>query len=228
MLLGGTLGIGLVLLWKGPPDEEVERLKARIATQAERSRVADSLLKADSLRIAGLLRTTDSLDAERRRLAGLAASASQGHADARRMAQEAREALGLAQTAADSLPALVVAYRAETARAEAAELTLGVTREQLENSGRLVAIKDSIIRTQFGDMETLRGDRDHWRDTALEAQRVVDRLQSRSRGFLPDLGRGVETLALGAATYGACRDGVGTMGCLAGAGATALRLAKAL
>lgn len=224
VLLGAAIGLGLALLWRGDPSEEVQRLRDRIAADSLRSVQTDSLLAARDSAAARVSRETDSL---RRVLAGQAGQTqelSEAHAAAREAARTARLALDSARTLADTLNGLYGALGAETRRAEAAEAVVGSLRAEVAHSARLVALADSVTRVREEQLAAVRADRDRLRKDLTDAMTTIGKLERRRTGFLPHLGQAVETGAVAAATVGACRQGLLTIGCVAGAGVTLSRL----
>lgn len=224
LLLGLVAGIALVILWRGSPDDDAQRLRELVAADSLRSLQADSLIAALRLRVDSVSRETAVATEEAERWRVVAVKASEGHEKARQAAQEARSRLEAARTIADSVPALVGALRAETERAEAAESLLGATRSQLEATGRIVAGQRSVIAGQDSMLGLLRADRDRYRDRLGEAMTIIGRYEGQRRGVGNALAKGAETAAIGAATVGACRQGALTLGCVAGAVAVVVRV----
>lgn len=226
-LIGLVVGVALTMLIRfGEPTKEVAALKQELAVAAERSRVTDSLL-ARSLRITdSVARETAAIRARMMEEAQRAALADSNLKAAKIVAQVAREKLAEAQTAADSIPALVSTYRAEANRADAAELTLAATTVRLMTAGQLLANDSVVIAERDRSVAELTGDRDRWKATALQSQGVIDQLERRKRALGSRLAGGAETAALGAATIQSCTDGLLTLGCVAGSAATVWRIAR--
>lgn len=224
-LLGLVIGIAvtMVVRFRSP---EVERLKAELAVTAERSRVTDSLLERSKVVSDSVARETVKVWAELAEAAKRAALADSGLVLARHDATVARQALGEARTAADSLPALVIAYKAEARRADAAEGTLAATQVQLMTAGRLLALDSTAIATRDSMLFQVTGDRDRWKATATNALAVVDKMGQQNGSIGARLVGGAETAALAAATVGSCTNGLLSLGCVAGSAATVLRLAR--
>ena len=227
VLIGLAIGILLSLLWRGDPSEEVQRLRDRVAADSVRSLQVDSLLEAKDSTVARVSRETDSLRSVMLGQDSLTDALGEAHAAARQAALRARLALDSARTLSDTLEGLSGALRAETARAEAAEGLAGSLRSQLITSARLLALRDTALAERESQLNAVREDRDRIRDRLTEAMTVIGRLQSGKTGFLPALGKGLETVGIGAATVGACQQGVLTVGCVAGGVVTVVRLAKA-
>ncbi len=118
---------------------------------------------------------------------------------------------------ADSFPLLRVAYRAEQQRADVAE-SLVANRDQQIAAGAvlLAAVRDST-RGVTAQRDSARAEARRWRGIAEAAEPIIEEPPNK-------WGRAAETAAMGAATYGACRDGLLTVGCIAGGLVTGKRL----
>lgn len=216
--------IGLVLCWtmRGDPTEPVADWKDSLVTERERSRVAQAdVARRDSLLAAvGLVVAQQEAELARLRVAGN--HTAQALATARQTAQEAEAALASAQTMADSFPRLVVAHGAQKTRADLAE-SLVANRDAQITAGAvlLAAVRDSVTQV-VAQRDTARAEAKRLGKLVDDAEAIFNREQRLSAR----IGRAVETVAIGAATYGACRDGFLTVGCIAGGFTTGRRVLK--
>jgi hypothetical protein len=222
----GVAGIvvGLVICWtmRGDPTEPVADWQDSLVAERERSVVAarDGARRDSILAAVGLVVAQQEQELARLRAAGH--QTAQALATARQTAQEAEAALASAQTMADSFPRLVVALGAERARGDLAE-SLVANRDAQIAAGAvlLAAVRDSVTQV-VAQRDTARAERDRWRKRATDAEDIFER----DRRLSARIGRAAETVAIGAATYGACRDGLLTVGCVAGGLVTGRRILK--
>lgn len=215
-LLAIVVGFLLCLLLKPDPTTQGQAWLDSLNVERERSRVLalDSLQREHQLAAVGIRVARQ--EAELAQLRRIGQQTSQQLADARRIAQEAQADLGAAQTMADSFPRLIVSLEAEKVRAQQAEnLVANRDAQILAGAVLLAAVRDSVVLVT-DQRDVAREDARRWRRLAEAAEPVIARPNR--------YGRAAETLAIGAATVGACRDGLLSVGCLSGAIVTTMRL----
>lgn len=214
-LLGLVLGVAGVLLWRGPVSDDVRDLRDRLTVEQERSRqlaIVDSVrqLRIDSLESLVALVPRDSL-------ARLTREAKSARDAARTSAQEAAQAIATARTTADSLSITTAALWASQRHAEASDSLVSRLEMDLAATGRMLALTREVQRETAAQRDSARAEAGRLRLLLHDAMEIVETRP-------PRLGRAVETVAIGAATVGACRDGLLTVGCLSGAVVTTLRV----
>lgn len=216
VLLGAAIMLLVCWLVKGDPSAREQELLDAIKLERERSAV---LARADSLsqrRVDSLLALigTIPVDTTSQR------EAREASARARQSAQEARQALALARTASDSLQLAIVALGASEAHRDTLETEVAIVRQDLEATGRMLALTREVVLEVSAQRDSSRAEASRLRLLLADAEGVIDK----RRNFGQRIGRAGETVGIGAATYGACRDGLLTAGCLAGSIVTVARI----
>lgn len=157
-----TLLLGAAICWgilASRQSKEVATWKAAVSAQAEQTRLADSARKvSDSARIADA-RRFDSLSQPNPELPRLIQERNAAR-------QEARTALGLAQTTSDSLQAVSEALRGSEAREDALLVTIAKrdqTIAELRTAGLARMASDS------GRIADVTKERDRWKELAEAA-----------------------------------------------------------
>lgn len=206
ILLGLVGGITALLLWQS---RQLVQARHRLATEQERSRqlaIVGSVrqVRIDSLE--ALIVPVDTTDRQRLR---------EAQQRARQSAQEAARAIASARTTSDSLAITTAALWASQRHAEASDSLASRLTLDLEATSRLLALTREVQVETAAQRDSARAEAGRWKLLATDAVSI---------GPQPKLGRAVETAAIGAATVGACRDGLLTLGCVAGVVVTGKRL----
>lgn len=215
-LLALAVGFLLCLLMKGDPTEAGQAWLDSLNVERERSRVLALADSASQRRVDSLLGVIGLIQidtAAQRRL-------REANARAREAALLARHALDSARTASDSLRLVFVALGASEAHRDTLEQEVRVLRMDLEATGRLLALTRQVQQETAAQRDSARAEAGRWKLRAVDAEAIIERGSSTGQR----IGRAAETVAMGAATVGACSDGVFTLGCLTGGVATGRRL----
>ncbi len=215
-LLAIAVGVLLCMLWKPDPTTQGQAWLDSLNVERERSRVLALADSASQRRVDSLLGVIGAIEVDtagQRRL-------REANARAAANALLARHALDSARTASDSLDRALVALGASEAHRDTLEQEVAVLRVDLEATGRMLSLTRQVTGEISAQRDSARAEAGRWKLRAIAAEGVIEHGPSTGQR----IGRAAETVAIGAATYGACRDGLLTVGCIAGGLVTGKRI----